>query len=261
MDKTQLKKDLLISLMNMDNVSKKDMGTFIVKIVEAINKLKAELIKEVQDTVGYTKNTSQSLENALQSLETRLIGLISKSTKESQDKAYKELNNAVYNLEKTLAELPHFDPETLEKKWGVVVAEMDKAMKEMCSGKKIKEKLEALDDGEKLSIEAIKNLRKELDDLKKFVRSSNTSINGSVVGRDVVKEIDISSQLDGSTKTFNIPSTYRILSVDLSSFPYGSCRKNIDYTYTSTTITFTSQIDAPTQLATGQSCIITTITN
>ena len=245
--------------MNMDNVSKKDMGVLVVKIVEAINKLKESLVKEVQNTVGYTKNTSQSLENALKSLETRLIGLISKSTKESQDKAYKELNNAVYNLEKTLSEIPHFDPAVLEEKWGVVMSDMEKSMKEMCSGEKILEKVQEREEGERWEIADVNHLRKELDEMKRMIQHSSGGMGGGITGRDIIKDIDISAQLDGVTKTFNIAGVWNIISVNLSSFPYGSCRKNTDYTFTATTITFTSQIDAPTQLASGQSCVLTVV--
>lgn len=167
--------------MNMDNVSKKDMGVLVVKIVEAVNKLKESLVKEVQDTVGYTKNTSKSLETALKSLETRLIGLISKSTKESQDKAYKELNNAVYNLEKTLSELPHFDPVKLEEKWGVVVSDMDKAMKEMCGREHIKKELESYRGDARLDKSAIKGIDKLEEkvneiELRPFVGKGGTSV-------------------------------------------------------------------------------------
>lgn len=103
----------------------------------------------------------------------------------------------------------------------------------------------------------MEELRNEIEDLKKEKRT--TIINGGVIGRDLIKDLDISSQLDGATKTFNIQAVWNIISVDLSSFPYGSLRKNVDYTWTPTSITFTDQIDAPTQLATGQSCILTVV--
>lgn len=125
-------------------------------------------------------------------------------------------------------------------------------------GNQIRDALELItEEEEKLKIEAIGGLRKELDGLKKV---RNEVPNGGIAGRDLFKDIDISVQLDGVTKTFNLPAIWNIISVDLSSFPYGSCRKNVDFTYTPTSITFTDTIDAPTQLAEGQSCILTVIT-
>lgn len=95
---------------------------------------------------------------------------------------------------------------------------------------------------------------------KKLPKAPMTKFGANgVAGRDLFQDIDISSQFNGVLKTFNIQAVWRIISVDLSSFPYGSLRKNIDYTWTPTSITFTSQIDAATQLAASQSCIITAV--
>lgn len=124
-------------------------------------------------------------------------------------------------------------------------------------GEVFRDGLELLEGGERLKIEAIKDLREELDELKKRPIAFQ---GGGIVGRDIIQDIDISDDLDGVTKTFNIQAVWRIISVDLSSFPYGSLRKNIDYTWTPTSITFTDEIDAATQLAEGQSCILTVVT-
>ncbi len=71
-----------------------------------------------------------------------------------------------------------------------------------------------------------------------------------------VKVYDISSQLNGVLKTFTIPTNIRVLAVHFSSFPFSSSRPTTDYTSTSTSITFTSEIDAATTLAAGQSALI-----
>lgn len=102
-----------------------------------------------------------------------------------------------------------------------------------------------------IPVERIKGLKELIN--KKPVYS------GGIAGRDLFKDIDISASLDGSTKTFNIPAVWNILTVNLSSFPYGALRKGIDFTWTPSTITFTSAIDAATQLAAGQTCILTAV--
>lgn len=121
----------------------------------------------------------------------------------------------------------------------------------------IVDKLESIQrEDDKLSIDAIKGLRAEL---KKASRSSGgTFFGGAQNVKQAFKDIDLSSQLDGVTKTFNIEAVYNILSVSLSSFPH-TLRKGVDYTYTTTTITFTSEIDASVSLATGQTCILTVV--
>jgi hypothetical protein len=76
--------------------------------------------------------------------------------------------------------------------------------------------------------------------------------------RGTVRVYDLSSQLDGVTKTFSLPAFWRILNVDTSSFP-NALRPTVDYTSdgNAMTITFTSEIDAASTLATGQTVIVT----
>jgi archaellum component FlaC len=124
------------------------------------------------------------------------------------------------------------------------------------TGEDIRNALEALPKGEKLAINAIENLREELDKLKKQGVGGG---GGGIVGRDIVKDYDLSSQLDGVTKTFNLPAVWNIISVDTSSFPH-ALRKTIDYTWTPTSITFTSEIDAGSTLAAGQTVVLTIVT-
>lgn len=117
----------------------------------------------------------------------------------------------------------------------------------------IRNKLELLEGDERLSIEAIRDLREELDKLDKRIKSTG----GTVIAhaRGAVKAYDLSSQLDGSTKTFNMPTMWRVISVHLSSTP-NVLRPTVDYTWTPNTVTFTDQIDAPSSLEAGQTCII-----
>lgn len=120
----------------------------------------------------------------------------------------------------------------------------------------LRDKLETLPKGEKLEINAIENLREELDKLEK---KSNTVFvgGGSSGGGRIVKSWDISASLNGVLKTFALPAYWRVISVHLSSIP-NILRENTDYTTNNaaSTITFTSQIDAASSLATGQTCVI-----
>src|SRR3990167_4060283 len=125
----------------------------------------------------------------------------------------------------------------------------------------IRNKLESIkDEDEKLEIKAISHLREELDKLEKRLSSKYTGGGGGGGGGGgrIVKVYDASSQLNGVLKTFTLPAFWRVLHVELTSFPYGACRPDIDFTSDASamTITFTAQIDASTQLAAGQSLIV-----
>lgn len=122
-------------------------------------------------------------------------------------------------------------------------------------GEQIRDALELLEGEERLDKSAIKGLEEELKRLS-LVKGG---ISGGIVGRDIVKDIDISDDLDGVTKTFNIPTVWNIISVHLSSFPH-ALRKTTDFTYTPTSITFTSEIDAAKSLKTGDTCVLTVVT-
>lgn len=155
----------------------------------------------------------------------------------------------------TIKEVPMVTNQIVEK----TVEKIDKTE----TGETIVEKINALPtdtDEFKIGAEHIKGLIDTIAELRSQIKNSSTPA-GGVVGRSVFKDIDLSADLDGSTKTFNIPSVYNILNVNLSSFPYGSLRKNIDFTYTSNSITFTDEIDAATQLSAGQACVLTVVTN
>jgi len=125
------------------------------------------------------------------------------------------------------------------------------------TSEQIRDKLEKLKGEERLNVSAIDGLEEKFEEVKK----TKSVGGGGIIGKNMFKNIDISDKLDGSTKTFNIQSVWNILSVDLSSFPYGALRKGTDYTHNSNSITFTDEIDVGTQLNSGQTCIIVAVTS
>lgn len=127
-------------------------------------------------------------------------------------------------------------------------------------GERIRDSLEMItEEDDKLKIEAISNLRMELDELKKELRKKGgeTVFVGSGNGGRLVKSHDLSPSLNGVTKTFTLPAFWRIISVHSSSFP-GILRQTTDWTANASTfsITFTNEIDAATTLAAGQTITI-----
>ncbi len=98
--------------------------------------------------------------------------------------------------------------------------------------------------------------RREIDALKKRPLESGGGIFATNRGRVVL--YDLSAQLNGVLKTFALPTFWKVISVQASSFPH-AFRPDVDYTTDGTlmTITFTSEIDVATALATGQTLTVT----
>lgn len=138
-----------------------------------------------------------------------------------------------------------------------MVSEVKKLIPEPKTPTQIRDDLKTLEGNERLPISAIDDLQEELDKLRKM--KGKGFVGGGITGRDLFKDIDLSASLDGVTKTFNIQAVWNIISVHLSSHPY-ALRKNVDFTYTPTSITFTDQIDASTSLAAGQTAVLTVVT-
>lgn len=108
-------------------------------------------------------------------------------------------------------------------------------------------------------IRGLRGIMKQVDDIGKFPRGAVASGVGDLSLKFFVD--DLSSQLDGSTKTFTITQNRIILDVQSSSFPH-AFRQTTDFTISGIsreTITFTDQIDASITLASGQTLIVTGI--
>lgn len=118
-------------------------------------------------------------------------------------------------------------------------------------GEKFRDGLELLEGDERLDASAIKGL-------DAAVRKYETkAIPGGGHGGNYVQAYDLSSSLNGSTKTFSLPAFWKIVSVHLSSAP-NILRPTVDYTSdaSASTITFTSEINAATSLASGQTLLV-----
>lgn len=169
------------------------------------------------------------------------------------------LDSKVQPLADWIASYKPLDEEALIRRAVAAVQMPEEKEILLDDGEEIRNKLEVLDGDERLKIEAIKDLREELDKLKKEMKGYNSnSVGIGSTGGKIVKVYDLSASLDGVLKTFALPTFWRVLTVDLSSFP-NTLRPTTDYTTDATamTITFTDEVDAASTLATGQTCIIT----
>lgn len=112
-------------------------------------------------------------------------------------------------------------------------------------------------------------LLKQIADLKEELEARFTEFEGKASlnksgqpvvdgpGKTKLIVLDLSSQLDGTTKTFQLGTNFGIVNVSSSSAPFGAFRPIIDYNAVGKTIVFTANVDAPSALAAGQSLIIT----
>lgn len=128
----------------------------------------------------------------------------------------------------------------------------------------IRDALETLTEDERLdskSVKGIDKLEEEIawlkEEIKKERGRKTVVFGGGVGGGRIVKSHDLSDSLNGVTKVFSLPAFWRVLLVQSSSFP-NAFRPNVDYTIDASTskITFTSEIEASTTLASGQTIIV-----
>lgn len=126
-------------------------------------------------------------------------------------------------------------------------------------GEAIRDGLELLKGDERLdksAVKGIEEIEKAIEELKRRKTTIIGGGGGSQGGGRIVKAYDLSPYLNGSTKTFNLPSMWRVISVHSSSFPM-AFRENVDFTWTPTSITFTSEVSESSTLASGQTVTIT----
>lgn len=116
----------------------------------------------------------------------------------------------------------------------------------------VRNKLESLEGDDRLDADAIKGLRKAI---QKF--GARPTLPAVGVGHKSTY-IDISDQLDGEKKTFNISAVWKIISVHFTSAPW-IARPTVDYTHDTQSITFTDEIDAATTLKGGQTVLLNVI--
>ena len=232
---------------------KEEVAQIVKTLLEAIKDMGERMSGDMADTKGELENTLTELSRRLDTVSGSLNDSIQQSratSDESLNTAIKQLREEVKRVQGMIPKLPDYTEQFMELESKIpTIPEKD-------AGEDMRNALEALPDGDKLAIDAIQDLRKELNALKQIRTSGGDG--GGIVGRDLVRNYDLSEHLDGATKTFNLPAIWSIVSVATSSFP-NVLRPVIDYTYTGQSITFTDEIDAPTTLASGQTVVLTIV--
>jgi hypothetical protein len=125
------------------------------------------------------------------------------------------------------------------------------------SGETIRDSLESLEGERKLDKSAIKGLGEELSNLETRIQRI-PSRSGGARKITYVKRHNLSSQVDGATKTFSLPKdTIEVLGVWGTQFPI-NFNPGTDWTFSGNTLTLTDEVSAPEE---GQTlhCLIETL--
>ena len=240
-----------------DTPSREDVASHIKTLTDFVKQAK----KNLDDAA---KKKAQELDEKLSQISTAIEQHKTDSTtRQDQDREtmYSESRTLLRMIEQAkqdiLALIPEsYDDTDLREEIAELRSQIPSLPDEL-SAEAIRDKLELLDGEERLDASAIKGLDEYIAE-KASKPTQTYMVGGGTGGGKVVKVYDLSSSLDGSTKTFSLPAFWRVLTVDLSSFPH-TLRPTTDYTTDASamTITFTSEIDETAALATGQTCIIT----
>lgn len=260
-----------------DSVTKQEFldsfRAMVSQILDIEKQLVAKMNKNSQDSLNDLKRLRSEFEQSISAFKEDshlTIGGVKRRAVETLEKvvAKQNLKGTLKKMEDKLESKLDKDEskffmtgEDTEREIQRVVGDLKSTIPEPTepdTGLEVISKINATDDDqEQIRAERVEGLEARLDALDK--RTSSFTGGGGATSRDIIQDVDLSSQLDGSTKTFNLPAVWNVISVHTSSFP-NALRKTIDFTYTSQTITFTDEVDAATTLAAGQTVVLTVVT-
>lgn len=256
-----IKINKFLEAMEADSVSKEDFIDFAKVIIQALKDMKStlsddirEFKRNIQSDVGQQNYSINSVKKSVDNLWSTLEG----KNRELISEISSQLESKIDKISTTIP--PRVDLKSLEtrlasqfeQKLNSTQIAIKGLIPRQLTAEAIRDNLELLKGDDRLDKSAIKGLEEEFERIRKS--HSNVIIGGSG-GKGKIKPYDLSSQLDGVTKTFNIPASWTVISVASTSNP-AAFRPIIDYTFTPTTITFTSEINAATTLSAGQSLIV-----
>jgi len=263
----------LLSLLNPNTLTKEDFTKNFKKVIDHVGEMKK---KNVDDFKGISKALTDSFKEAKNTSNSDF-----KSLKDSintlSKKSLTELNNTftkkIEELDKGISSIKNGKDADEEKIVGKVVElikiptieELKNDLPVM--GVQVRNALEVLPDGEedtedkRLGMSSISGLEEELKELSKRIKSLTQTQNAGIYqqgssssGGKTVTAIDLSADLNGSKRVFAIHTVWRVITVHLTSSPT-IMREGIDYTWTPTSITFTSEV-SDNALSSGQSLLI-----
>lgn len=272
------KENKLLELLNLNGsraIQQEEFADVVKTLLEVIKALRqniddslsSKMTKKEEDLIARLEKSELNVQMLLNQLET--------NSNTSFSSLNNQLQNEIKRVESIIPQMP--DLSIIEKRLANLSSELSlyadnlKAVEgkiptiEKTTGEMIIDKINAtpIQDDLLFTIERIRGLKEWLEKLERMERNKITSVAGGGLGGSggvggwgrLVKSYDLSNVLNGVTKTFTLPALWRVISVHSSSFP-GAFRETTDYIFTSSSITFTSEITAATTLASGQTIIV-----
>jgi DNA repair exonuclease SbcCD ATPase subunit len=224
-----------------DTVTKEEIAQIVQTILKTFATSESELSNLIAKNMSLVGGDIESIRQAIQLFQQSVqasLAQVGENSSQSLQVAVQQLQDSVNAVQAKIPVLPDYTEKFKSIEAKIPTIEKDYALQK-----------------------EVNDLEKEIATMKKELKRISqlpTGDGGGIVGRDLVRNYDLSGYLDGSTKTFNLPAIWSIVSVATSSFP-NVLRPLIDYTYTGQSITFTSEIDASTTLAAGQTVVITLV--
>jgi hypothetical protein len=253
----------ILELVNTDRASAKDLALFAARILKLIKEIQTSLSSDISTTSEECTDKLKEISTSLTESETALKKLISDAKKDSKE-GFETIEKEIKKIYRAISDVPQFDAGEVKKEIADLYVLVEKLSKKvgdikMPTPEETRDALETLEGEDRLDVSAIKGIEKLFKKLFSQIKTSNPIYTGggggSSGGGRIVREYDLSSQLDGVLKTFALPANWRVISVHASSTP-NILRPTVDYTYTPSSITFTSEISESTTLAAGQTLII-----
>lgn len=155
--------DAIAKAMMIDVPSNAEVAKLLTAVIGAVNKAMASLSDDVSKK---DKKNIAAIQENLQICRTEILS----GDKAVADKAYKDLNRAIYQLEQQIKNIEQYDDTQLENRWKTIIndiyARIDNIRPFVLAPEDIKNALASLPPGKRLTIDSIEGWEKMVSDLK-----------------------------------------------------------------------------------------------
>jgi len=204
-----------------DHLGKEEFVKAFEQVVTFVQKLEERLTRDFETVASTVTSLAQQVQQSFSTLETEL----------------REKVNTLFVQERLTA---------METDVASAISRLDKRVASVRNGKDGErgpkgERGERGPKGEDGKDADVTDLKKELEDFKRRLAGMRTGARKTTY----VKRVNLSSQVDGVTKTFTLPNdTIEVLGVWGTQFPI-NFNPGTDWTFAGRTLTLTDQVSAP----------------
>lgn len=242
----QLKKiEKLFEMISEEYVKPDEMIQAMELLMKVISDMKDQMTQEMANDKGEMTDKHKEMYQEMNGMEERMKEMCVKidkkmgvDKKEVMEQMMSEVNR-VKEMVELLPQMP--DLTYLEKKIDVVEKKIPKIPDEITPDQ-VANKLNELEEAVDMSV--IKDLKKEMADLKQMIKDKPTGRVGGFKKFSIIKRVNLTSQCNGVLKSFALPKdTIDVLGVWGTQFPISF--DTADFTLSGNTLTLTSEVSAP----------------